>query len=376
MNPVSNIAGSTILKKTCLLTMMLTINLASYAQVIANWTFTGTITGSAGSFNTISIADFSPAVPTRAFNGGTEYYGHDGWPAGTLAANFYLSFTLSPNIGLALNILSLNLRMRHSNTGSSGGSGPTQFTVRSSLDGYTTNLATGSLTGAYSNFVFAPGAAFNNLPAPVTFRIYGHNAVLYSGGNNRFVFDNIQVDAIGIVLPLKLLSFKAIAGNGNVALQYHLNDVAAETHLVSERSTDNRVYKAIASEVEIKFQANKIYTQTDIQIPPGIDILYYRLRIIEPDGNFFYSTVVPVKIKGAIKSLTVIYSRNMLKFQGLASGASRLMLYNSSGNLVFSCSLVAGYPGQTINSVPSLPKGIYYIKIVGLNVNQEASFLS
>jgi hypothetical protein len=376
MHSLSNIAGSKIPKKVCLITIMIMINMSLFAQIIANWSFTNTTTGTAASFNTISVADFSAAVPTRTFNGGGEYYGENGWPAGALDANFYLSFTLTPNSGYALNILSLTLRMRHSNTGSSGGSGPTQFTLRSSLDGYTSNLSTGTITSAYSNYLVTPGAAFNNLPTPVTFRVYGHNSVLYTGGNSRFVFDNIQVDAIGIVLPLKLLSFKAIAGSGKVELKYKLSDVAANTHLVIERSTDNRIFKAISYRDEINFQANKTYSNTDSEIPPGISLLYYRLKVINPDGKFTYTTVLPVKITTVQQPLAVMYTRNILNLQGLMPAASGLLLYNSSGSLVFSTSLSAGVTGQTINIVPSLPKGIYYIKIVGLNVYQQTSFIS
>jgi hypothetical protein len=245
MKPVRHVAGSKNLIKTSMIGIMFLMSFAIQGQVIGTWNFNGTISGTAGSFNTISAADFSSAVPTRAFNAGAEYYGHDGWPSGAIDINYYISFTLTPNSGYALNILSLNLRMRHSNTGSSGGSGPTRFTVRSSLDGFTGDLATGSITDAYINFVFAAGAAFNNLPTPVTFRVYGHNAVMYSGGNNRFVFDNITVDAIGIVLPVKLVSFHTSAGTGKVLIKYHLTDVAAGTQIFIERSTDNRIFKEV-----------------------------------------------------------------------------------------------------------------------------------
>jgi hypothetical protein len=376
MKAVRQISGSIGLIKTCVISMMLVLSLAVQSQVIGTWNFNGTTSGTAGSFNTVSVADFSPAVPTRSFNAGSEYYGHNGWPTGAIDVNFYIAFTLSPNSGYALNIQSLNLRLRHSNTGSSGGSGPEQFTVRSSLDGYTGDLATGSITGAYSNFIFAPGAAFNNLPIPVTFRIYGHNAVMYSGGNNRLVFDNITVDAIGIVLPLKLLSFQAKAGNDKIILEYHLTDVAVGTQVVVERSTDNRIFNVMASEQETTFQSVKMYVHTDDKIPPGARQIYYRVRIIKPGGDFIYSKVVAVKTYSETVKLTVIYNRNVLKLDGLAPGASKMLLYNSMGKLVFSSVLSAGLPGQTISNLPFLPKGVYYLRIIGLDLTQEASFLS
>ncbi|RYY18156.1 MAG: T9SS type A sorting domain-containing protein [Chitinophagaceae bacterium] len=368
--------GSFRIVKTLLVVIILTINLSIHAQVIGSWNFTNTISGIAGSFNTVSSADFSPAVPTRAFNGGTEYYGHDGWPTGGIDASYFLSFTLSPNAGYALNILSMNLRMRHSNTGSSGGSGPTQFTLRSNLDGYTANIATGSLTGSYSNFIITPGPAYNNLPTPVTFRIYGHNAVMYSGGNNRLVFDNIQVDAIGLILPVKLLSFKAITDHNNVVLEFTLNDLAAMSHLAVERSADNRIFHVIASEQETSYQSTKLYSYTDHLISGALDRAFYRLRVGSPGGKFLYSDIVKVKITNTKKTLTVIYSRGGLNLRGLLPGSSQVWIYSCSGALVFTSRLPDESFTHTLSNLPSLTKGIYYLKVSGKNGVQTSSFLS
>ena len=116
------------------------------------------------------------------------------------------------------------------------------------------------------------------------------------------------------------------------------------------------------------------YQNIDANAYTGLS--YYRLKIINPDGKFIYSSVLPVKITTEQQPITVMYMRNRLKLQGLMAGASGLMLFNSSGSLIFSSSLSAGVTVQTINTVPTLPKGIYYIKIVGLHVHQQSSFLS
>src|SRR5690606_8107184 len=50
----------------------------STAQVIGNWNFNNTINGTGSIYNSVSSATFSAAVPSTSFNGGTEYYGHNG----------------------------------------------------------------------------------------------------------------------------------------------------------------------------------------------------------------------------------------------------------------------------------------------------------
>ncbi|MEP7277632.1 MAG: hypothetical protein ABI813_03220, partial [Bacteroidota bacterium] len=161
------------------------------AQSIGGWTFNNLLTGTPGLYNTISTADFSAGIPTRAFNGGTEYYGQNGWPSGALNTAKYLQFSLTPSAGYQLDISTLVLRIRRSNTGSPAGSGPTSWALRSSLDGFTTDIASGTMTHAYANYTVTPGTGFLNLYSTVVFRLYGYTASTGSGGNSRFVVDNI-----------------------------------------------------------------------------------------------------------------------------------------------------------------------------------------
>ena len=216
------------------------------SQVIGNWGFNNSLAGTSGALNTVSTADFSPSIPTRAFNGGTDYFGHDGWPTGGIDLSRYMEFRLTPNTGYALNLLSLVLRMRHSSTGPSGGSGPTRFSIRSNLDGYSADIATGNLTGAHANFTITPGTSFHHLPTVITFRVYGYMAVIYTGGFNRLVFDNIQVTGIGLVLPVRLHSFTARSGKDEVMINYCLNNTTAGSVYTLERLTTGIQFLSLA----------------------------------------------------------------------------------------------------------------------------------
>src|SRR3954463_2770806 len=75
-----------------------------YSQNIGNWTFNNTLTGTPGSYNTVTAADFSSAVPIHSFNGGTEYFGENGWPSGSINTSTYLEFSLTPSPGYQLDI--------------------------------------------------------------------------------------------------------------------------------------------------------------------------------------------------------------------------------------------------------------------------------
>src|SRR5688572_23319685 len=112
------------------------------AQTIGNWTLNNTLGGTGSALNTVSAISAGPGVTSTSFNGSTEWYGQNGFPAGGLPnPTAYLQFTITPNSGYEINIASVMLRIRRSNTGSPAGSGPTQWCLRSSLDGYAANLS-------------------------------------------------------------------------------------------------------------------------------------------------------------------------------------------------------------------------------------------
>lgn len=80
----------------------------------------------------------------------------------------YLQFTITPDAGFLLNIYSFDMQVFRSSAGA------TNYAVRSSIDGYANDLASGSVstsaTAIPTLVVLSP--AFNNLTS-ITFRIYG-----------------------------------------------------------------------------------------------------------------------------------------------------------------------------------------------------------
>lgn len=334
------------------------------SQIIGEWTFSSTTNGTSGTFNTVSIADFSPAIPSKAYNAGSEYFGHDGWPTGAIDLSRYMQFQLTPNTGYALNLLSLILRMRHSSTGPSGGSGPTRFSVRSSLDGYATDIATGSLTGTNNNFTILPGVDFNNLPTAITFRIYGYMAIIYTGGINRFVFDNIQVTAIGLVLPVNLLSFSAKSLRDEILIDYCLDNTIGGSEYSLEQSDNGIQFKHLSAITETTTSAQKTYHISEKIKPSEFGLFYYRLKIREPGGNTYYSPVVSVKINEAFQQFNASIINGVMTITGEFPINSDLIIHNSAGACLYRAKIQAGnVAGTSVFSIPALAGGTYYLTL-------------
>ncbi len=111
----------------------------------------------------------------------------------------YNQFTVTANAGYALSLTSLSFMQKVNQSGSSS------WTLRSSIDGYTTDIATGSATTSYQTPLIALAPAnFTNIGS-VSFRLYLSNA---SGGGTRWIIDDVTLNGsiIGtapvVILPL------------------------------------------------------------------------------------------------------------------------------------------------------------------------------
>jgi hypothetical protein len=293
----------------------------AWSQTAANWNFNNTLTGTAGTDLTASVASLSVKT-TGSFNAGSEYYGEGGWPGGTIDTSVYLQFQTTASVGYSLSLNSVTITLRRSTTGTAAGSGPTQWSLRSSLDNYATDIFTGSLTTSYVTTVVSLPAAFQAIPSTVSFHLYGYNMVVTAGGNNRFVWDNIsaQGKAIPIILAERNISLHAKAGqqNGSVELQWETTGFPAGTNLSLERSTDGDHFSAIDRQETGVIDAD--YQFEDISLPASSRI-YYRVIANEPDGEAYRSAISSVQENAGS-------GMQILGFIGQGAGGSMQALLN------------------------------------------------
>ena len=96
---------------------------------------------------------------------------------GTIDLNEYNQFTITANANYVLNLTSLTFTQEVDKNGSGSGNGNTAWILRSSLNNYATNLATGSSTenSANSDYNIAFSQFFRVITG-VTFRLYLINA--------------------------------------------------------------------------------------------------------------------------------------------------------------------------------------------------------
>lgn len=175
-----------------------------------------------------------------------------------IANNDYIEWTIEANDGFALSLTSLVLNMQRSPDGAQN------FILRTSVDGYTADVATFNVTAA--NVTETQNIAlsgFENLLQPVTFRLYGAGAGGAAGtagfeGTGNDLIINGAVNAVGASIATStnsLTDFSAstISGTGASASQsfrVSAENLSADVAIALspntdfELSTDNTTFSA------------------------------------------------------------------------------------------------------------------------------------
>ena len=177
------------------------------AAILASYSFTGynpISTTSAPDYQApgIDASDFARSgALTHEMNLGG--FTATGWPANAntlmpLNISYYIGFTVTPEVGMTISLTSLDF----SETGFSNGI--RKFALRSSIDGFNQNIWTISRPNTLTQFnrSLPLDSSFSNLIEPVTFRLYGYEALDPTGG---WSVDDFQVN--GTVVPEPSSSF-------------------------------------------------------------------------------------------------------------------------------------------------------------------------
>lgn len=165
---------------------------------------------------------------------------------------------------------------------------------------------------------------------------------------------------VSVALPVKLLYFKAQASNDKVILNWATAQEINNEAFIVERSTDGVQYQSMATLAGKGNSSNtSYYTYTDNAIAGKF---YYRLKQVDADGRFTYSTVVAVSLQNEAKQISVYPNPVKDQFRlsiPQAVNEGMLCIYDSKGTIVLKQKVVNG---QYINS-SQLASGVYFVNV-------------
>jgi len=172
-------------------------------------------------------------------------------------------------------------------------------------------------------------------------------------------------------LPLSLVSFTAQLNNETVNLSWVSALQINTSHFVVQRSVDGVNYDDDA----IVFTTENGSVTTDYQYADNIDeiktsLIYYRLKIVDLDGKYQYSSIALVKLgNDQLQTAVVVYpnpvvDQLMITIPNVWQNKTIVYsVYNSNGSLMKK--RIEENAGQTeILSIADLPSGLYLVNVM------------
>lgn len=174
--------------KNLFLFLVILVSFNSLSQSIWTNAITGTNPNTANPYTTGQTFNANITVsgigrgPGITGTNANDRYNANNWNTVSIDMTAYFEFTLTPISGCEINFTSFVY------LSAASGTGPTNFAIRSSVDGYAANIGAPTATGTTIDL---SSGTYQNITGAITFRFYGWGA-LGSGGTysiNDFTFN-------------------------------------------------------------------------------------------------------------------------------------------------------------------------------------------
>ena len=206
-------------------------------------------------------------------------------------------------------------------------------------------------------------AGANNLFGYVTSNAASNN---YTYDERRFTLGTINRFN---PLPVKLIYFTAIADGNKVRLNWEAANEQETLRYEIEKSLTGTGF-AFMKSVNSRQMTQSAYTDFDLN--PAMGWNYYRLKIIEKSGSFFYSPVRPVKFEKGLEQVNIfpVPATTVLNIQLPTSyiNQTTLQVFGADGKFISTLKPTAN---MVILNVRPLATGTYFIQIIKTNGNKE-----
>lgn len=339
----------------CLLGLSTAI--AQTTPFTASWTFEGTDNGNSSS-SLVNASSFTYSGVNKTLN---KYFaGYAGlgnsiqhWSTTGCNNSEYVEFSVQPQGTAQITLTTLSFAFSRS------AEGPQQIMVRSSADGFSSDLFSAGTTENYQTASIAlNGGYFTNQSSAITFRLYACNA---SQSNGTLRLDEIQINAA--VLPITLLSFTAKAEGDRVQLAWSTATEYKADHFRVERS-DNLEGYTLVGEMRAVGTTNErqYYGITDLNPCSGAN--YYRLTQIDIGGTAHTYDVISTIIR-ANEPVVSVYpnpaSPNRVHVRLWNADDAIVRLLSSTGQLL--CGRIDRRPGEAdLMFEQPLSPGVYWLE--------------
>ncbi len=169
------------------------------------------------------------------------------------------------------------------------------------------------------------------------------------------------------LLATNVVEFTAKKEGKNADLLWTIDQAADYSSFEIERSSNGTSFEKIASQFAAQNNGARSFTHTDYNIPSGR--IYYRIKIIENDGSYFYTKVASIINKATeafVVSPNPATDHVMISHSSQAAVVANIRVVDNAGRTVKSL-LKQTIPAAGKLRVPlqDLGAGNYYVEIDG-----------
>ena len=190
---------------------------------------------------------------------------------------------------------------------------------------------------------------------------------------NRYSFDErrftLGTTNIKNSLPIKLLYFTAIADGNKVRLNWEAANEQETLKYEIEKSLTATNFTKIGTVISRQLSQS---AYIDFDNAPALGWNYYRLKIIEKSGSFFYSPIRPVKFEKGLEQVKIfpVPATTVLNIQLPTSyvNQSTLQVFSVDGKFIATLKPTAN---MVILNVQPLAAATYFLQITKTGGNKE-----
>jgi hypothetical protein len=193
---------------------------------------------------------------------------------------------------------------------------------------------------------------------------------MYSLWFKSFIYE----EGVVSFLPVTLINWNATFANNNIALKWTTTTEKNASHFIIERSFDGIEY----SDIAMLFAAgnsdiNTNYSYND-KVPAGNNgIIYYRLKMVDMDGNYKTSDIKIVRIGKTTDGVKIIAYPNPVVNdvritipQNWQGKQVSYQLSNANGQVIKSYTVQNASQTEVI-AMSQVPTGIYILRVISGN---------
>ena len=181
--------------------------------------------------------------------------------------------------------------------------------------------------------------------------------------------DTVTIHDGNFVLPLTLVNFTGIEKSGHVMLQWITKAESNTSHFEIEKLIPPQQYSKVGLITAKGFSTlDNRYEFKDVVAEQGLN--YYRLKMIDKDGQFTYSDIINVQVKKGISAssplINVWYVGDAIRFNITSSQQtnSALVLTDAAGRVLYKSAVLINKGLNSVTIPVSLPVSIYYATLI------------